>query len=407
MKVLNISSNDEIGGRFNGFDIHEPLARRGVETSLGCFWNHHSLEKWTFNLFPGKHRRLLAETVRAVEIMTGFQNTFQWWSKSLFQTKEFKEADVIHLQIVHDHFLRFEVIEEICEKKPTVWTWHDLWPITGHCIQPGSCSRWEAGCGSCPDLAAPQHVLRDRTRNEYKRKLSLIEAWRPEIHITTEWMERQILNHLPVGSCTLHRFPFGVDLNCFNPRAESGLRPRLGIKDSSFVVFARATDQPGKNFREVVRSLEKLSHKYDVVLLTVQDQQISEANSSNLRIVQFPWISDPTQLAKLYAICDVFVMPSFAESFGMMALEAMASGKPVVHVADTATAEVVGDPLLAVETNDLEKNLTEIFTTLITEEDFLVSAGARARNRVEANYSLDDYLSRLIALYKFVKRKRS
>ena len=53
-------------------------------------------------------------------------------------------------------------------------------------------------------------------------------------------------------------------------------------------------------------------------------------------------------MGELYQSCDVFLMPSTGESFGMMAIEAMASAKPVICLADTAVEEVSRAPELGI-----------------------------------------------------------
>jgi hypothetical protein len=114
--------------------------------------------------------KALAEATMATETLTGRQSTFQWWTSALFGLEEFKEADVIHLQIVHDHLITIDNLVRVFEEKPTVWTWHDLWPLTGHCTQPLDCQRWDQGCGNCPALNLSLPVYWDRTNQERLRK---------------------------------------------------------------------------------------------------------------------------------------------------------------------------------------------------------------------------------------------
>ena len=59
------------------------------------------------------------------------------------------------------------------------------------------------------------------------------------------------------------------------------------------------------------------------------------------RIHELGWVEDESRVAEALSAADVFVMPSLAESFGMMALESMACGTPVITSEGTATAELV------------------------------------------------------------------
>lgn len=400
MKILNISANDEMGARFNGFDIHDALGARNVQSELGCFWNHTSKHEWVFNIFPGTKRRLLAEVVRGVEVTTGRQSTFQWWSKELLDHQNFKKADVVHLQVIHDHFFHMESIAEIVSSKPTLWTWHDLWPVTGHCIFPVDCHRWEKGCGSCPDLLSPLPVFRDRTRQEYLRKIAFLSELNVDVHVTTQWMKNKLQPHLKDSKVKLHVFPFGIDLNRFSPRDGTNIRKKLGISEGTFCVFARATSDERKGFLPLVRALDQLSKRHDIVLITSQTLGLTEKISSNLRAIEFPWTNNSENLIDLYAACDVFAMPSVGESFGMMALEAMACGKPVLTVEGTATAEVVGIQELEVGTQDTESGLLKIIESLILDRTKVLNLSVESRKRAEDKYSLETYLDNLTNLYQ-------
>ena len=402
MKILNISSNDIRGGRFNGFDIQPHLSSMGHEVGIGSFWNHESSEPWSYNIFPGHNQRLLAEGVRAIEVVTGRQATLQWWSKRLLQNESFISADIIHLQIINDHYLRFELIKEIARLKPTVWTWHDLWPATGHCLTPTDCPRWASGCGKCPDLSIAMPVLMDRTAAEFKRKHAVLREIELDVHVSTNWMRERVEKHLEGTRNRLHVFPFGIDLERFKPISGDQLRSDLGIRPSDFVVFARSTSDRKKSFNELVAALERLSSRIPIVLLTVQDYGIAEKITTNLRIVEFPWINDPDALIALYSVCDVFAMPSKAESFGFMALEAMACGKCVVAVEGTATAEIVDSAGLLVPLEDLEQHLEIAFEQLASDPDLVLELGRSARTRAERFFGLRAYLKNLDSLYKKV-----
>lgn len=402
LKLLNISSNDLIGQRFNGFDIRDQLLTRGIEAELGTFWTSDSNKDWSFNLFPGRTTRVVAELVRGVEVITGHQNRFQFWSKAIIDEPRFQAADVVHLQIIHDHFMKFENIKLIAEQKPTIWTWHDLWPITGHCIFPERCPRLQDGCGNCPDLAAPLPVFRDRTAAEFARKSQLIGDLDIDIHVTTDWMVSKVAPYLRSKRPRLHKIPFGIDGSIFRQRDGGAVREKLGIGDDAFVVFARATDDPRKGFNPLVGALDALAEYSKVVLLTVQGKGLVAAQTKHLKTYEFGWTNDQDQLADLMSACDLFCMPSTGESFGMMALEAMSCGKPVVSVTGTATAEIIGNEALEVNGEFLEGELFELLAWASKHRDSLTQMGIQAAERVAEKFSMDSYLNDLSELYRSV-----
>ena len=49
----------------------------------------------------------------------------------LLETKEFKEADIIHCHNLHSNFFDLKTLQKMSLKKPVVWTLHDMWAFTG------------------------------------------------------------------------------------------------------------------------------------------------------------------------------------------------------------------------------------------------------------------------------------
>lgn len=100
------------------------------------------------------------------------------------------------------------------------------------------------------------------------------------------------------------------------------------------------------------------------------------------------WVGDVSiaRLAEEYNRCDVFCLPSAQEGFGIVFLEAMAAGKPIVAARAAAVPEVVRDGLL-VEPENCEA-LAEAIGLLYRDRDLrdsLSSAGLRNVERYEMN----------------------
>jgi glycosyltransferase involved in cell wall biosynthesis len=405
IKVLNISSNDEAGGRWNGFDAIEPLLDYGIESKIAAFWARTSTSDKSIELFPGRAIRLAAQAARVAEQLTGRQATFQFWSNQVLGMADFKNSDLIHLQIVHDHLLTLSSIRRISMEKPTVWTWHDLWPITGHCISPVGCPRWEKGCGNCPALETPIAVSRDRTRQERARKERIFSSAALNIHVSTNWMLKQVEKKVENWNSRIFQFPFGVDNNVFKPSDKKSAKRTFGISEDAFVVAARATTDDTKGFKELVLALEKVvATGRKVMVLTVQQEGLVEKISKNVPHVELPWTNDIHRLNDFYNAADVFAMPSKAETFGMMTLEAMACGVPAITVNNTATKEVADCVDLEVSPENLAHELAEKISWCYDHPEELRKLGEAGRQRAVTHYSLDLYFSNLRAMYEEVIR---
>ena len=66
------------------------------------------------------------------------------------KTKEYKEADIIHLHWINGGFVSVKDLSKI--DKPIVWTMRDMWPFTGGCHYSLECDKYKIGCGNCPQL---------------------------------------------------------------------------------------------------------------------------------------------------------------------------------------------------------------------------------------------------------------
>jgi glycosyltransferase involved in cell wall biosynthesis len=135
------------------------------------------------------------------------------------------------------------------------------------------------------------------------------------------------------------------------PRAtEATLRAQFEL-GSARVLLCVAQKRPYKNLHVLVRALAELDP--DVVLVlpgspTPYEQKL-RALADELGVgqrVRFPsWLTD-SELEGLYALADVFALPSLIEGFGLPVLEAMARGVPVACSNVSALPEVAGDAAL-------------------------------------------------------------
>jgi glycosyltransferase involved in cell wall biosynthesis len=131
-----------------------------------------------------------------------------------------------------------------------------------------------------------------------------------------------------------HVVPYGIDVDRFAdpPALASVLRKRYG---SSFLIFALGRHVYYKGFEFLVRALRRVPAATLVLggqgPLTANLRRMAQENGIANRVAFVGRIPD-VDLPAYYHACDVFCMPSVepAEAFGMVQVEAMAAGRPVV-----------------------------------------------------------------------------
>ena len=141
----------------------------------------------------------------------------------------------------------------------------------------------------------------------------------------------------------VHLIPFGIDIQCFSPtRGKNKARQRFGIPKENFVLCFRADPSAYKGFESIKKLLDRLDRKQSVTLLAVGNQGMLTKYSGQFQVVDCGWITDDDLMADAYCACDIFLMPSVAEAFGLMAIEAM----PVVRTFFICGMKTTGESIL-------------------------------------------------------------
>jgi rhamnosyl/mannosyltransferase len=109
------------------------------------------------------------------------------------------------------------------------------------------------------------------------------------------------------------------------------------------------------------------------------------------------------QLPGYYAACDIFVLPSSekSEAFGVVQLEAMAAGKPVVCTelgTGTSFVNVNGETGFVVPARDSHA-LASALQKLIDDPALRARMGAAGRARVRAEFTIAQMIERVMAVY--------
>ena len=133
--------------------------------------------------------------------------------------------------------------------------------------------------------------------------------------------------------------PAGVNLDTFHPVDQYEARRQLGIEERNVIVYVGRIE-PIKGIDILLRAVPLLVHRQDLRVLIVGGSPNGDAELDRLRAlatelgiqdsVTFTGSVAQDRLPAYYSAADAFVLPSHSESFGLVALEAMACGTPVV-----------------------------------------------------------------------------
>lgn len=203
------------------------------------------------------------------------------------------------------------------------------------------------------------------------------------------------------------KVPLGVDLELFHPdRAlrRVATRARHGLPDGPLAIFVgRFTEE--KNVDVLLRAWQDVAHrtKATLVLVGMGPKETRFRQMAGTRVVFLPYQRDRQLLADLYAAADLCITPGPNETFGLAALEAMASGIPVLACDEGGVAESVaysgaGRRYAAHDPGHLAEEAVKILG-----ED-LPALGRIGRAFAEKHHNWDAVFDRLFDVYRDVLR---
>jgi alpha-1,6-mannosyltransferase len=200
------------------------------------------------------------------------------------------------------------------------------------------------------------------------------------------------LNEAGVERVSVH--PLGVDLDLFHPDRgdRAALLKRLDFPaDSRLLVFAGRPARE-KNIDSMVAAVELLGDPYRLVLIGAgKDTRYPS------RVACIDFEREPEKLAGVIASCDAFLHANENEIFGLVVLEAMAAGLPVVGPNKGGVGELLDDAVGQLSNGVDPASLAEAVEALFARD--VGALKLAARRRAETRHSWDHTFEGLTRLY--------
>jgi D-inositol-3-phosphate glycosyltransferase len=258
---------------------------------------------------------------------------------------------------------------------------------------------------------ASEHEPTERLEGERRLVQSL-----DRVVAATEYERRLLRQIYRVPLSQIEVIPLGVDPERFSPGSRADARGRLGMPVAEQVILAVGRVEPLKGLDILIRAFAELTDRTDVRLVIIGGDEAARPEFDRLEsiarevgvleAVTFMGTVEHHLLPDYYRAADVVVMPSFAESFGLVAVEAMACGVPVVASRVGGLASTIADG----QTGYLvpwrcPEPFAEKIELLLGNEPLRDALGAAGVSRMR-DYSWDTVAAELMRLYPTVIRER-
>jgi glycosyltransferase involved in cell wall biosynthesis len=205
----------------------------------------------------------------------------------------------------------------------------------------------------------------------------------------------------------------GVDLERFrpDPARRDEVRKELGLKDDQIAVGLVARLVEEKGVPELIEAAERLGDRYVVFVVGPRDPEKSDAVSEELLSkaesngVRF--LGMRRDVERIYQAMDLFVLPSHREGFPRAAMEAAASGLPVIATNIRGCRQVVEDGITGFlfPVRDVDA-LTEAITRIGDNPELRSSQSRASVDRARIHFDEREIVNRVMRSYAEVATRK-
>ncbi len=369
-----------------------------IQIPVKLFVKHKKENQSWVHEIPNKTYSFVEEVLRRHSVQKGWIEFTGFQGLSLLKDSFFTSSSTVHLHNLHGEFLSPAILKSLFKNQKVIWTLHDESFFTGHCSCTLGCEKWEKGCGQCPDLSIYPSVNYDNTAKVLKYKKKWITDLQPTIICPSYWLADRVRIAYP-SLKQIEVIPNGIDISVFYPRSKNEVRLELNLPlDKKLVLFVAefATQNPFKG-GHIFRGIIADSIFSDLMFVTVGGKHETEFTNH----ISYPYISDETELAKLYAACDVLLYPTQADNLPLVVLESMACGTPVIasklggipEVIDNTNGFLIADYKSKIA---FKNGLTHYLSLTTSEKNKL---NQNAISTIKVRFSLDQMVSSYYRVY--------
>ncbi|MFC1566303.1 glycosyltransferase family 4 protein [bacterium] len=247
----------------------------------------------------------------------------------------------------------------------------------------------------------PLHFLvcliekKNYTKANYKKIIAVSKQTKEEVRRYYKVSESDVIN-----------IPNGVDVDLFNSQQKekfrTSLRSKYNFKEDDIVLVFAGHEFKRKGLDIAIDALFELQNENIYLFVFGRDDVKSYANRIKNTFLEnrIIFAGETNELNKFFAASDIFVFPTEYEPFGLVAVEAMSSGLPIIVSSCAGVAELIqdGENGYLLDLNDRKYDLIRYLQILMTDKEKIIDMGRKART-TSLNYSWDKIMQQTEKVY--------
>lgn len=408
MKIAVLSTHDLKGGAaMSAYRLHHGLRAHGHESTMFVQSKSSSdssvrteadpLHRIINQIRPGLDRLPLYPSRASESYSTGFFRN----RRTLAAVQAF-QPDVVHLQWVNGGF--FSLADLARMNLPAVWRLPDWWLLTAGCHLPYDCERYQTDCACCPRLQPGQF---DRSAWMLTRKSTQVSALRNIKFVApSRALAADAARSKTLGDADVRVIPNGLDLALHRPLEKQFARRALNLPPENKIVLFGAVNgrhDPNKGYDWLMQALSRVAQQSRGAFSCVAfGSEAGVERHGDIVVESVGVLRDQQSLNLLYNAADLLVVPSYQESFGQTAIEAMAAGTPVVAFQTTGLLDIVDSGINGYLARKFDVNDLAHGIQMVLEHPEPSALSEHARSKVEREFDIKLVVGRYLELYQEV-----
>jgi len=394
MKIVQI--NAVCGNGSTGkicVDISKLLTEKGVENYI--FYSQ-GISNYPLGIKYTSEKYLKLQALKS-RVFGNFGFNSGNATKNLIKELEKIKPDIVHLHNLHSQNVNLELLFDYFRRTQVkvYWSFHDCWAFTAYCthFEMAGCDKWKTCCNNCVQKRAYSWFF-DKSKGMYDRKKAIFDGVNITIITPTKWLTDVVReSFLKDVDCQILKY--GLDVEIFKP-VESDFRAKNNLENKKIVLGVAFGWGVKKGLDAFIELSSRLPDDYQIVLVGTSDDVDKQLPSN---IISIHRTSNQRELAEIYTAADVFVNCTRQETFGLVNIEALACGTPVITFKTGGSPEAIDDTCgSVVEKNDIDGLKNEIIRICESKP----YSSEACRQRVLDNFEKNSSYQKHLDMYKAI-----